>query len=68
MAFFIFGVDGKTITRKLFEDIYFNLTPVIAVVSTIIVGISILLMGASLCFTTNFPANFYGPSPRSRRA
>ncbi|KUM24434.1 ABC transporter permease [Mesorhizobium loti] len=46
VAFFISGVDGKTITRKLFEDIDFNLTPVIAVVSTIIVAISLLLMGA----------------------
>ncbi|MGX9120862.1 ABC transporter permease [Mesorhizobium sp. BHbsci] len=45
VAFFISGIEGKTITRKLFEDIDFNLTPVIAVVSTIIVSISILLMG-----------------------
>ncbi|MDK1378274.1 MULTISPECIES: ABC transporter permease [unclassified Sinorhizobium] len=46
VAFFISGIEGKTITRKLFEDIDFNLTPVIAVVSTIIVAISIILMGA----------------------
>lgn len=46
VAFFISGIEGKTITRKLFEDIDFNLTPVIAVVSTILVAISILLMGA----------------------
>ncbi|TIW00545.1 MAG: ABC transporter permease, partial [Mesorhizobium sp.] len=46
VAFFISGIDGKTITKKLFEDIDFNLTPVIAVVSTIIVTITILLMGA----------------------
>nr|WP_246777057.1 ABC transporter permease [Microvirga sp. VF16] len=45
VAFFISGIEGKTITRKLFEDIDFNLTPVIAVVSTIIVAVSILLMG-----------------------
>ncbi|MEI9425700.1 ABC transporter permease [Mesorhizobium sp. Cs1299R1N1] len=46
VAFFISGIEGKTITRKLFEDIDYNLTPVIAVVSTVIVGISIALMGA----------------------
>ncbi|WFU51678.1 ABC transporter permease [Sinorhizobium terangae] len=45
VAFFISGIGGKTITKKLFEDIDFNLTPVIAVVSTIIVAITILLMG-----------------------
>ncbi|MDX1017180.1 ABC transporter permease subunit [Sinorhizobium medicae] len=46
VAFFISGIGGKTITKKLFEDIDLNLTPVIAAVSTIIVVISILLMGA----------------------
>ncbi|RVD69308.1 ABC transporter permease [Mesorhizobium sp. M4A.F.Ca.ET.029.04.2.1] len=45
VAFFISGIGGKTITRKLFEDINLNLTPVIAAVSTIVVVISILLMG-----------------------
>lgn len=46
VSFFISGVGGKTITRKLFEDINFSLTPVIAVVSSLIVCVSILLMGA----------------------
>lgn len=45
VAFFISGIDGKTITRKLFEDIDFNLTPVIAVVATLLVSISLLLLG-----------------------
>ncbi len=45
VAFFISGIEGKTITRKLFEDIDFNLTPVIAVVSTLLVAVSLLLMG-----------------------
>ena len=45
VAFFISGIEGKTITRKLFEDIDFNLTPVIAVVSTVLVAVSLLLMG-----------------------
>lgn len=44
VAFFISDTGGKTISRKMFEDIDFNLTPVIAAVSTIMVGISLLLM------------------------
>lgn len=44
VAFFISGLEGKTITRKMFEDIDFNLTPIIAAVSTVIVGASLLLM------------------------
>jgi mannopine transport system permease protein len=44
VAFFISGVEGKTITRKLFEDIDFNLTPVIAVASTVMVFLSLALM------------------------
>ncbi|MCG8360021.1 MAG: ABC transporter permease [Kiloniellales bacterium] len=49
VAFFISGIEGKTITRKMFEDIDFNLTPVIAAVSTILVAASLLLMaGAQL--------------------
>jgi mannopine transport system permease protein len=46
VAFFISGIEGKTITRKLFENIDFNLTPVIAAVSTLLTGLSLLLMGA----------------------
>lgn len=41
VSFFISGVEKKTVTRKLFEDIDFNLSPVIAVVSTIIVVVTI---------------------------
>lgn len=44
VAFFISGVEHKTITRKMFEDIDFNLTPVIAAVSTLLVAASLLLM------------------------
>jgi mannopine transport system permease protein len=46
VAFFISGIDGKTITRKFFEDIDYNLTPVIAAVSTVMVVLSLALMGA----------------------
>lgn len=45
VAFFISGIDGKTVTRKMFEDIDFNLTPVIAAVSTVLVLVSVALMG-----------------------
>jgi len=45
VAFFISDTGGKTISRKMFEDIDFNLTPVIAAVSTILTAVSLLLMG-----------------------
>jgi mannopine transport system permease protein len=44
VAFFISGIEGKTITRKLFEDIDYNLTPVIAAVSSVMVILSLVLM------------------------
>ncbi|MFS8115020.1 ABC transporter permease [Rhizobium jaguaris] len=46
VSFFISDTGGKTISRKMFEDIDFNLTPVIAAVSAIVVAVSLLLMGA----------------------
>lgn len=49
VAFFISGVEGKTITRKLFEDIDYNLTPVIAAASTIMMLVAFLLMGSVEC-------------------
>jgi mannopine transport system permease protein len=45
VAFFISGIDGKAITRKMFEDIDYNLTPVIAAVSTVLTVVSLALMG-----------------------
>ena len=44
VSFFISGVENKTITRKLMEDIEFNLSPVIAAASTIFVVATVLLM------------------------
>lgn len=44
VAFFISGVEGKTITRKLFEDIDYDLTPVIAAASTVMMLVSLALM------------------------
>ncbi|WP_244618838.1 ABC transporter permease [Rhizobium sp. 18065] len=45
VAFFISDVGGKTIGRKMFEDIDFNLTPVIAAASSVTVVASLLLIG-----------------------
>ncbi|TGP50917.1 ABC transporter permease [bacterium M00.F.Ca.ET.230.01.1.1] len=44
VAFFISGIEGKTITRKMFEDIDFNLTPVVAAVSTVLTLVALVLM------------------------
>lgn len=44
VAFFLSGVENQTITKKLFQDIDFNLTPVIAAASTILIAVSLLLM------------------------
>lgn len=46
VSFFISGVETKTITRKLFEDIDFNLTPVIAAVSSIFIIATVILTAA----------------------
>ncbi|MEB3044619.1 ABC transporter permease [Rhizobium mulingense] len=46
VAFFISDTGGKTISRKIFEDIDFNLTPVIAAVSTLLVAVSLVLVGS----------------------
>ena len=44
VSFFISGTEHKTVTRKMFEDIEFNLSPVIAAASTIFVVVTLLLM------------------------
>jgi mannopine transport system permease protein len=44
VSFFISGVENKTLTRKLFEDIDFNLSPIIAAVSTVIVVVTVAVM------------------------
>ncbi len=44
VSFFISGVEHKTVTRKMFEDIEFNLSPVIAAASTLFVAATVLLM------------------------
>ncbi len=52
VAFFISDTGGKSIGRKMFEDIDFNLTPVIAAASAVFVAISLLLMGTAHLLTT----------------
>ncbi|BBK41703.1 ABC transporter permease [Allostella vacuolata] len=44
VAFFISGDRHKTLTRKMFEDIDMNLSPIIAAASTVIVVVTIALM------------------------
>ena len=44
VSFFISGTEHKTVTRKMFEDIEFNLSPVIAAASTLFVVVTLLLM------------------------
>lgn len=51
VAFFISDTGGTAIGRKMFEDIDFNLTPVIAAASTVFVAVSLLLMGTAHVLT-----------------
>jgi mannopine transport system permease protein len=46
VSFFISGVDHKTVTRKMLEDIEFNLSPLIAAASTLFVTATVVLMWA----------------------
>ncbi|MEM5346098.1 ABC transporter permease [Paraburkholderia azotifigens] len=47
VAFFLSDTGGKTITRKFFEDIDYNLTPVIAAVATVTIILSLALMAGT---------------------
>lgn len=44
VSFFISGIEHKTVTRKMFEDIEFNVSPVIAAASTVFVVATVALM------------------------
>jgi mannopine transport system permease protein len=46
VSLFISGVSGKTLPMKLFEGITDALTPVVAVVSTLLILLSVLLLGS----------------------
>lgn len=60
VSFFISGVETKTITRKLFEDIDFNLTPVIAAVSSIFIIATVLLTAGGRLATSSNTINNKG--------
>lgn len=53
VAFFISDIGGKSIGRKMFEDIDFNLTPVIASASTVVVAASLCLIGIAHFISTS---------------
>ncbi len=44
LSFFLSGVSNKTLPRKLFENIDFDISPLIPAVATILMSISLLLM------------------------
>lgn len=47
VSFFMSGVSNKTLTRKLFENIDFDISPLIPAVSTVLMLVSLLLMGGA---------------------
>lgn len=50
VSFFISGIENKTITKKLFEDLDFSLSPLLAAVSTIFVIVTVGLTAGSRLF------------------
>jgi len=46
VSFFISGVRDKTLPRKLFEDIDFDVTPVVAAVATLLTALSFVALGS----------------------
>lgn len=52
VAFFISDTGGKSIGRKMFEDVDFNLTPVIAAASSLVMISSLVLIGLVHLFTS----------------
>jgi len=46
VSFFLSDAQTKTLTRKIFEDIDFNLSPIIAAASTVIVVCTLVMMAA----------------------
>ncbi len=45
VSFFISGVHQKTLPRKLFEDLDFNVTPTVAAVATLLTVLSLAVVG-----------------------
>ncbi len=44
VSFFISGTEHKTVTRKMFEDIEYSLSPVIAAASTVFIAVTLVMM------------------------
>lgn len=55
VGFFISDIGGKSIGRKMFEDIDFNLTPIIAAASTVVVVASLCLIGIAHLISPSSP-------------
>jgi mannopine transport system permease protein len=47
VSFFISGITDKSLPRKLFENIEFSISPIVAVVSTLLTVISIVLIAVA---------------------
>jgi len=47
VSFFISGIENKTITRKMFEELDFSLSPLLAAISTVFVVLTVGLTGLS---------------------
>jgi mannopine transport system permease protein len=47
VSFFISDIDGKTLPRKMFEDIDYDLSPVLAAVATLLTALSLVVLLAA---------------------
>jgi mannopine transport system permease protein len=47
ISFFISDLDGKTLPRKMFEDIDYDLSPVLAAVATLLTALSLVVLLAA---------------------
>jgi len=47
VAFFISGVSDVTLPRKMFENVQFTVSPILAVVATLLTTVSLVLLGGS---------------------
>ena len=47
ISFFISDIDGKTLPRKMFEDIDYDLSPVLAAVATLLTALSLVVLLAA---------------------
>lgn len=63
VSFFISGIDGKSLPRKLWEDIDYNLSPVIAAVASMLTLLSVaVLLGGHLISTIAERRRVAGPA------